>query len=114
MASSSNEIGRLVRLPVRDTSKMSRFSMHRTSTSASDFSLKSVATNSSYESYRQEEKLRDDAHASGGAWIELFYDLFFAASLSAYSNSREISGHRDLVDLAAFFSKILQTARGPL
>lgn len=41
----------------------------------------------------------------GGSWIELFYDLFFAASLSAFSKTREISGRRDLIDLAAFFGK---------
>lgn len=84
---------------------MSKLEMRRTSTVVSGLSLGSDSTGASYESFRLEEKRRVDVHASGGAWIELFYDLFFAASLSAYSNSREISNRRDLVDLAAFFSQ---------
>lgn len=40
----------------------------------------------------------------GGSWIELFYDLFFAASLSTFSRIRELASIRDLIDLGAFFT----------
>lgn len=104
MDRASDLIERPAAVPTRDLREMSKLNRQRSSTSASEVSVKSDFSTSTYESYRRDEKARAEVHASGGAWIELFYDLFFAASLSAYSNSREISSHRDLVDLAAFFS----------
>lgn len=73
--------------------------------SSIDSTASAVSTPRTYASARREEKEKDELHASGGTWIELFYDLFFAASLSSFSRTREISGRADLVDLAAYFSE---------
>ena len=43
------------------------------------------------------------------SWIDLFYDLFFAASLSAYANAREASDASDIVNLIAYFTIIWWT-----
>ncbi|ORY82625.1 bacterial low temperature requirement A protein-domain-containing protein [Protomyces lactucae-debilis] len=45
-----------------------------------------------------------DESPAGGRWIELFYDLFFAGSLSVFSRTREVARTRDLIDLAGFFT----------
>lgn len=78
-------------------------SLGRSSTIACAYS--EVSSASPYGTLLQVEKHREPNYASGGTWIELFYDLFFAASLSAFSRTREISGQKDLIDLAAFFSR---------
>lgn len=86
---------------------MESLKLSRVATSESTLSSSSAVTRRSYRSNRQQEKRHGGHHASGGDWIELFYDLFFAASLSAFSRTREIASKRDLLDLTAFFSKFL-------
>lgn len=91
----------------RDLRELSRLRLHRSSTIDTTVSGASDLPTSAYESHRQQEKRQAIHHASGGDWIELFYDLFFAASLSAFSRTREISSEKDLIDLATFFSKLI-------
>lgn len=65
---------------------------------------------SSVASYKQFAEQQQGAHgglaehAMGGDWVELFYDLFFAAALSAYTNRRELLLSRDTADLAMYFT----------
>jgi low temperature requirement protein LtrA len=62
----------------------------------------------------KEEKKEENASVvgaipAGGRWIELFYDLFFAGSLSVFSRTREVARTRDLIDLTGFFTIIWWT-----
>ncbi|BFZ54890.1 hypothetical protein PYCC9005_001927 [Savitreella phatthalungensis] len=80
-----------------------------TETNADTCELACSKTPSTYKQLRRNQQSRSAERAIGGEWVELFYDLFFAAALAAYTERREMLDGKDIADFAMYFALIWWT-----